>query len=471
MAVPTHPFFCFIIRGVMDQQPASYNYTIDDTSSVLTYTPYGDGVFVNNGWEAWFSQSGFNTAGGQESIGDSRHLTSFAGASVSLQFHGTAVYVYGNASCPFEFSLDNDPVPSSNSPTSTEILFVLTGLVPGTHFLKITAQPPQTGQGTLFFDKAIITDVLPSGATSTVSELVDNQNTTALLYQGTWVTKTDVQIPSRASPKPFKQTQDPAGSVSLNFTGAIAVAIDGNRNWGHSLYNMSLNGASELYNASTFWLMSNTVLYYQSGLDPKTNYTLKMINAGGAGSTMTINDFTLFSPNLTSTGSSGGDTSVSNNSHKSHVGVIVGPIVGVVGFIVIVIAAFFFWRKQVNSKQATEEAGQQAMPFPPSLSTSDSSISKRPIRSQTSLQQMSQVNQLAPSSSSISQSQTQTTNASTVPPTVVPAEAVASTSASTPPPQAALNHSVAAEIQRVLNMFGFNNNTSSETAPPPYEER
>lgn len=84
----------------------SYNLTIDDSSSILNYLPYcksslsifrvvltdryaADGNF-SGGWQTWFSVSGFNTAGGEEAVGDSRHITAFPSASVSLQFHGTS---------------------------------------------------------------------------------------------------------------------------------------------------------------------------------------------------------------------------------------------------------------------------------------------------------------------------------------------------------------------------------------------
>ncbi|KAL4252452.1 hypothetical protein ABKN59_002705 [Abortiporus biennis] len=368
--------------------PAPFNHTIDNTSPLFVYEPNDDGLSPANGWVTWFSQSGFNTAAGEEAIGDSRHITSLAGASVSLQFHGAAIWIFGNASFPFEFTIDGlDPVLQSplTTPDPDDVLLAL-GLPLDTHLLTITARPSQSGQGELFFDKVIITDALPLGAASTIPIVIDNQNRTALHYQGNWTTENNDQIPSHDNPKPFMSTQDPTGSVALNFTGALAVAVNGSRNLDHSTYNVSLNGASKTYNASTIWSIGDSVLFYQSGLDPQSNYTIEMINApGGLGGKMTINDITLYTPsNATSTDSSqAGSTSTSSptnsptiTSHKNHVAVIVGPVVGVVGGLLFIIIGFFLWRKRFRSKPVVQDETKQPTPSTPELSASDQSMLK-----------------------------------------------------------------------------------------------
>ena len=65
---------------------------------------------------------------------------------------------------------------------------------------------------------------------------IDNQNDTILNYDGNWTTKADHQIPSLDAPKPYRETNKYASSVALSFTNAVAVAINGNRNWGHWTY-------------------------------------------------------------------------------------------------------------------------------------------------------------------------------------------------------------------------------------------
>ena len=90
----------------------AFNLTIDDTSPVLTYSPYGtclsrparaqlkisregDGLGLNDGWSTWYSDLGFINSPGVEfgdiGRGTSYHITSLPGANVSLAFNGTSL--------------------------------------------------------------------------------------------------------------------------------------------------------------------------------------------------------------------------------------------------------------------------------------------------------------------------------------------------------------------------------------------
>ncbi|KAJ7884690.1 hypothetical protein B0H13DRAFT_1889900 [Mycena leptocephala] len=41
------------------------------------------------------------------------------------------------------------------------------------------------------------------------------------------------------------------------------------------------NGLPEICNTSTFWLVTNTVIFFQSGLDSGRTYVVSVINLGG----------------------------------------------------------------------------------------------------------------------------------------------------------------------------------------------
>lgn len=227
------------------------------------------------GWAPWFSNSGFRQFDpGENADGTSMHATTFDGAGVQLQFHGasfivhcgvsseclierlyayagTAVYVWGTANCTFDVTLDSGSA-GSNLSSASQVLYSRTGLALGTHFLSLTAHPHN---GTQFWlDYMQVTDVLPDGYVSaayhsmlvfmficsvdTVIPLVyDNQNAT-LQYSGDWTVTTDSDTPSSDAPKPYHQTTAALASVSLNFTNAVAIAIDSPRNWGHWVYNV-----------------------------------------------------------------------------------------------------------------------------------------------------------------------------------------------------------------------------------------
>ena len=143
-----------------------------------------------------------------------------------------------------------------------------------------------------------------------------------LHYAGNWTTLNDPQIPSTDDPKPYVETSDALASVSADFTGAVAVAINANRNWGHWLYKVvciavTLTCSSSLivykslndtavqnvdvqYNASTYWLIGNALLYYQSGLNPSTGYSIMLTNLGNSADfKLSLNDITIYLPNTT----------------------------------------------------------------------------------------------------------------------------------------------------------------------------
>lgn len=333
-------------------QPNTWNFTIDDTSSVITYSPFSDGDPVG-GWETYFSSSGFwNGSPGEEAIGDSLHITSRSNASLSFEFRGTAVYLYGNASAPYTVSVDNQP--TTQSPTSGDLLYSVTGLQQDTHHLNLTILPSNSSQR-LWFDKAVISDSLPTGTSGLIPQVIDNQNTTALHYTGNWSSFSDVQIPSRANPKKFMKTTDSGAAVALNFTGAWAVAVNASKNWGHWTFSVALDGSTRTYNASSWWLIGDTISYYQSELDPNRTYTLELTNAAGAGFEMSLNEITLYMPNTTtgvvSPGTSAGSTSPS--SHKTNVGVIVGPVIAAVVVIAGLIIGWFLFKRRHIADRST----------------------------------------------------------------------------------------------------------------------
>ena len=176
-------------------------------------------------------------------------------AHTADQKTGTAVYLHGTANCSYSVTLDSVQYPATND--TNGILFFKDGLSHTTHFVNLTASPV-SGSGTqLSFDGADITDVISDkcvylnysrvciltapamcSATGLIPVVFDNQNQTVLQYSGNWTTQNDPQIPSLNDPKPYVITKVYQGSVTANFSGAVAVAINANRNFGHWLYNV-----------------------------------------------------------------------------------------------------------------------------------------------------------------------------------------------------------------------------------------
>ncbi|KAI0347726.1 hypothetical protein BDW22DRAFT_1349787 [Trametopsis cervina] len=334
----------------------TWNTTLDDTSSLLAFSPYSDGA-ASGGWASYFSGAGyFNGQGGEDSQGQpSLHITSFPGASVSLQFTGTAVYLYGTSNCTsYSVTLDGEPVDAPPTSSSEDgVLFWKDGLAPDTHAVTLTANPDAGSAQQLAFDKAIFTNIGLNASATGLSQTTYDITHPAVQYSGQWAKQTPYNVPTA-----YMETADPLASVSLRFTNASAVALNAPRNWGHWTYNVTLNDATEAYNASTWWLVPDATLFYQSNLDPAREYNLTMVNTGMQDYfKMTFSSFTVYEPTGTdaalpsTSGSTPAATTTTTSapaqavSSKTNVGLIAGPVVASIVVLFLALAALIWWRR------------------------------------------------------------------------------------------------------------------------------
>ncbi|KAF7302161.1 hypothetical protein MIND_00783000 [Mycena indigotica] len=344
---------------------ASWNFTVDDTSPLLTYTPYADGSGsgLANGWIPWYTENGFLSAPGEGGAGDSYHLTSLSGASVNLKFFGTAVYLYGTSNSSYDAVIDDKR--STNAPTGSNLLFSATGLTQGAHSVTLTARPTSSQQ--FAFDRAVISAQYDNPP----AELFyDNSDSSALKYSGNWSTQSAAGIPNATVSHPWQQTTDKVASVSMVVSNAVGVSIYGMANWGGWVYTVNVDGKESSYNGSTFWKVPDALLFYQGGLDPKKNHTVTLSNSG-ADVKLNVNSFRVYTTNSrVASSSSAGHSSVSSlrpspsidsstnvgsaSKHSSvNAGVIVGPIIAV---LVLVVLGWLLWRRS-KSKHKQEGEG------------------------------------------------------------------------------------------------------------------
>jgi len=340
---------------------ASWNFTIDDASSVVNYKPYGDGKGTANGWAGWYSTSGFNEEDGQASVGDSQHVTTLPGASFELDFYGNAIFVYGSCNVTYAVQLDN--FAASNTNPTDELLYYNTTLLLGTHHLSVTLSPGDT-VGQMVFDQALITTLLGDGLQAPMALVVDNSNISVLQYDSSWFSSTDHQIHNG---QPYRETKTQGSTVTMTFKGS-GIAVNGARNWGHWNYEVAVDGgAPSTYNGSTFWLIPDSLLYYQGNLSPDDIHIISIKDVSDSSFTFGLNSVTVYQTNSTSpptaepniglapplstssTAPSGSPnpTSVAGRS-SSKAGMIAGPIVAVVA--VIAIIAGFLWRKRRRNR-------------------------------------------------------------------------------------------------------------------------
>ncbi|KAH7915724.1 hypothetical protein BJ138DRAFT_917311 [Hygrophoropsis aurantiaca] len=335
---------------------AHWNVTLNDTSPVISYYPYYDGFGLTNGWQIWYSESGFNTEYAYPGNGYSAHITSLPGANMTLQFYGTGIELIGSANCTYDITLDN-MIPGNVNPAG-DLLYTNSGLSEGNHTITLIAQPDQSTQQ-LAFERAIIINNLSNGQQLPQEITYGNTDTSFLNYAGNWSTATDSHIPNGT----YHYTATMGSSVSMSFSGSIAVGIQGIANWGNWQYLVSLNGDQQVLNSSSYWFIPDTTLYYQGGLDPTQAYTLNITDSSEDGDKFSLNSVVLYQTSSPmSPGSSAGpgsnnptgSTSGAGN-HKNNA-VIIGPVVGAVA-VVAAIVAFLWWRSRV-ARKASEVANR-----------------------------------------------------------------------------------------------------------------
>lgn len=329
----------------MEGLQVPWNYTLDDTSPVFKYSPYRDGYGDTQGWREAFTQSGFNTQPGEAGEGDSYHVTSLPGASVQLSFFGTGIRLFGVSNCSYDIFLDGSQMTVGALPYN--ILFSENDLIAIQHNITLVAHPDGSDQSVVFEGAQI-----SSAASKSLTPLrVDNQNTSVISYSGDWETKYDPQIPSTENPSPYFQTSSIDSSASMNFTGR-AIEIRGESNWGWWIYTVELDGNLYQYNASSWWINPDAVLFYQDGLDEDSMHSLRIINSAGSGMNVALNSVTVYkSESFTTPNTSEfpGSQSVPTSDTRAHLnsGQIAGIVIGsLFALVSIFITIMWFWRRR-----------------------------------------------------------------------------------------------------------------------------
>ncbi|KAJ6625847.1 hypothetical protein B0H10DRAFT_1782428 [Mycena sp. CBHHK59/15] len=136
-------------------------FTVDDSSPNVEYSPFGDTLSSPNlsaGWNPYWDSPGFSSATtGATGSGTSLHITSLDGASLQIQWTGTGIQLFGNVTRA-SYIVDVDGVAidaSTSADLSNNVLATINGLTDTNHTLLFTTQTD--GPDPLVaFDKAII---------------------------------------------------------------------------------------------------------------------------------------------------------------------------------------------------------------------------------------------------------------------------------------------------------------------------
>ncbi|PPR00557.1 hypothetical protein CVT26_009889 [Gymnopilus dilepis] len=364
--------------------PTPYNITISDDSPTLTYSPYRDGP-LTGGWNLTCSGSDDSTYSPQNfCVGSSSHRTSYTGASISLQFEGTAAYIYGTAPAgSYVLQVDNNIVSSPNS--SPGLLARVEGLTYALHTVVLNV----TQSTMVSFSEVVLTVGLDTDGSSAPKNrtigpfTVDGGPPTEnplFSYSGTWISDYSGEIGVTGTtlyPRRHTSQQGATVTFTLNETSAFFV---------YGLVNLDLGpftvgiqpppaqpaGApvTTTFNSSSRWISLDQVMYWQSGLDRSKQYTVTITNQGtGDAPWFDFSHIDVIDgePN----GSSNGGLNHKQGLSKGAIG---GIIAGAVA-LVLVLLALFLTRKRIKRTIYPEEQApskQYVDYMPPTLSQDDS---------------------------------------------------------------------------------------------------
>ncbi|KAF8064396.1 hypothetical protein FPV67DRAFT_1504838 [Lyophyllum atratum] len=271
----------------MDTSAVNTNVTVDDFDSVLSYpdqslwqTPDPSSPSFDPSKTPWWMGT--------------YHKTDAIGASVTFNFTGPALYIYGHSGPSYgsyEVQIDGTTTTSSAyAPTNASgpsLLYAATNLTYAPHtltLLNLGAKEGDKGGNALFFDYLQTTvQLAPAGAT--VKNTTYEEDNPALTYSGGW----DSNKSSNFSGGGSAYTNQDKASVSLSFHGT-PIYVFGDKKNDHGLYRVTLdNRTAEVYSGisgcggafgGTCEQQKPTLEYFGSNLDGGV-HTLRIENVAG----------------------------------------------------------------------------------------------------------------------------------------------------------------------------------------------
>lgn len=335
----------------------AFNLTVEDSSPLVSYAPSG----------AWT-----DTPAGDSLIqsysGSSLHTTSAQGATATINFNGTGIWLFGGKRHnygTYTISVDGQTTTNGNATSGGPIFNQLLGAASGLHNGAHTVVLTNTGSGTAVDLDSLVFQgqVGPGGSVSNTTIDDSDSRFTYAPSNSDWQVNTQ---PNLNKNNTLHFTQSQGASATLPFSGN-AVAVYGTVSPDHANIRVSLDGKNTTVQGGAGGfarvLHTQTLLYYADNLGPQQHQlVLSADQTSGTSQFMDVDAVTTFS-------SSGGNNSVGANnagpsspnnsknhpsSHASrHLPVIIGASVGaVVLTLLVALLLFFLHRRRQNKRKS-----------------------------------------------------------------------------------------------------------------------
>ncbi|KAH7107966.1 hypothetical protein BKA62DRAFT_680551 [Auriculariales sp. MPI-PUGE-AT-0066] len=350
--------------------------TIFNTSPILVYFPYSDGVDPGKGWMMRVHDKGPEKPG-EVADGVTKQYTQLLDGppSVGLAFYGTGVTMYGTTDATWVVYLDNPTDEVGFNTNQGDVLYQNTSLVLGRHWINgAGAFGLSHGQYLEFASVVIHTSSPEPLKTVTYSPTSD-----AIKYEGNWTFES-------AGGTTVMRTSEFFARATLRFSNARAIRINGptdTRSW---TYDITVDSQSHTpardvaFNGSTLWTVKQNMLFYLDNIDPSTEHIISISNLGTSQYSFALSGFEVMeidhdamsasATSSTSSSSTATDSVEPTRSASSEntpaPGVYAGIGVGVgAALLAIGIFAFFFIRRRQRARH--EPRAEQF--FSPSVSS------------------------------------------------------------------------------------------------------
>ncbi|KAJ3782527.1 hypothetical protein GGU11DRAFT_583613 [Lentinula aff. detonsa] len=273
----------------MDSSAVNFNVTVDDFDSVLAYADQSVWTTPDPSSSDYLPESSPWLLG-------TFHKTSTVNASVSFNFTGPALFIYGFSGPEYgsyEVELDGSSTTasaySSINGSTPHLLYGTSNLTYGKHELMLRNLGALSSNGdgdgsSLLFDFLRFTvQLAPSGAS--VSNTTIQEDDSSLTYTGTWGSNTSGNFSGGGS----SYTNGDNATVSFPFNGS-AVYVFGDKKNDHGLYSVVLdNGTEQIFDGisgcggafgQTCEQQQPTLAYFASNL-AEGEHSLKITNMAG----------------------------------------------------------------------------------------------------------------------------------------------------------------------------------------------
>ncbi|KAF6750364.1 hypothetical protein DFP72DRAFT_910902 [Ephemerocybe angulata] len=272
----------------MDPKAVNTNVTIDDFDTVLVFADQGQWTTPDP------SAKDFN-GNDPKYLRGTYHLTEVAGAAVSLNFTGPAIYLYGHTGPRFgsyEIQLDTQTIIQSahgaEESTGPTLLYGAENLTYGNHQLSLKNLGAKGAEGNAFLLDFIQYTFQAAPAGATIRNVTFEEDNPAFSFTGEWGHNTSPAFSGGGT----TYTHGDGATATFKFTGS-AVYVLGDIKNDHRVYGIKLDGSAEqFYNGTSgcggaFGLTCEQQVpilkYFASNLD-QSEHTVVITNYAGVNS-------------------------------------------------------------------------------------------------------------------------------------------------------------------------------------------